>query len=365
MSDILSAEQKRPESTYETICKQECEWCAKGSSRTENFRGKYHHADELTKFSWKHCTASSCDAVLERLAAERDAAIQRAEVAAENVRWLVDKMDKLQKAADSADALRAGRQAYFDALVSIYAKLSGEASPTRPHMPKILDMISAQAEGIRVLREALSAAQEEFHLIRMKDCDRVYDPTLRFKIATALASTSQPATNSDGALKSENGKRPGDGGALPDGLLVHPLKTAAQPLLPGETVGQFGAARPSGSTLTSNPVAAPSETDQQHISAEVEAARNRIALELHQSYQDIQKTDVARELAQADLELARSQLSVILAQMNEGRASLRQVEEARFMENEKWIAFYDAQFNAERARLNILRQTGELMAALR
>jgi outer membrane protein len=106
------------------------------------------------------------------------------------------------------------------------------------------------------------------------------------------------------------------------------------------------------------------QTDQQHIRAEVEVTRNKIMLDLHQSYQDIQKTDIARELAQADLDLARSQLSVILAQMNEGRASLKQVEEARFAEDEKWIAFYDAQFNAERARLNVLRQTGELRAAL-
>src|SRR5580698_1259352 len=107
------------------------------------------------------------------------------------------------------------------------------------------------------------------------------------------------------------------------------------------------------------------ENDQQHIHAEVEVARNKIMLDIHQSYQDIHKADIARELAQADLDLARSQLSVILAQMNEGRASLRQVEEARFNENEKWIAFYDAQFSAERARLNVLRQTGELMAALK
>jgi outer membrane protein len=106
------------------------------------------------------------------------------------------------------------------------------------------------------------------------------------------------------------------------------------------------------------------ETDQQHIRAEVDVARNKIMLDIHQSYQEIQKSDLARELAQADLDLARSQLSVILAQMNEGRASLRQVEEARFNEDEKWIAFYDAQFNAERARLNVLRQTGELRAAL-
>lgn len=107
------------------------------------------------------------------------------------------------------------------------------------------------------------------------------------------------------------------------------------------------------------------EQDRLHIRAEADAARNRIALDIHQSYLEIHKSDAAKELAQADLDLARSQLSVVLAQMNEGRASLRQVEEARFNEDEKWIAFYDAQFSAERARLNVLRQTGELMAALR
>jgi outer membrane protein TolC len=106
------------------------------------------------------------------------------------------------------------------------------------------------------------------------------------------------------------------------------------------------------------------ENDQQHISREMEVERNKISLDLHQSYLDIHKSDVARELAQADLDLARSQLSVLLAQMNEGRASMSQIEQARFNENEKWIAFYDAQFNDERARLNVLRQTGELMAVL-
>jgi outer membrane protein TolC len=106
------------------------------------------------------------------------------------------------------------------------------------------------------------------------------------------------------------------------------------------------------------------ETDQLHINAEVQAARNKIMLDIHQSYQDIQKADIGKQLAQADLDLARSQLSVVLEQMNEGRATLSAVEEARFNEDEKWIAFYDAQFTVERARLNVLRQTGELRAAL-
>ena len=86
---------------------------------------------------------------------------------------------------------------------------------------------------------------------------------------------------------------------------------------------------------------------------------------MHQSYQDVEKAKLATQLAKAELDLAHEQLSILLAQMNEGRATLKQIEEARFVEEERWIAFYDAQFSTERARLNVLRQTGELMARLR
>ena len=106
------------------------------------------------------------------------------------------------------------------------------------------------------------------------------------------------------------------------------------------------------------------EVDEQHIHAEIEAARNKIILDVHQSYQEVAKANLANQLAKAEVDLAHSQLSILLAQMNEGRASLRQVEEARFNEDEKWIAFYDAQFASEKARLNVLKQTGELTAAL-
>ena len=107
-----------------------------------------------------------------------------------------------------------------------------------------------------------------------------------------------------------------------------------------------------------------SVTEQRRITAEMQAARSRIALDMHQSYQEIGKAEISRQLAQADLDLSRSQLSILLAQMAEGRASMAQIEEARSAESEKWIAFYDAQFAAARARLNVLRQTGDLRAAL-
>ena len=105
------------------------------------------------------------------------------------------------------------------------------------------------------------------------------------------------------------------------------------------------------------------ELEQRRLRAEMDSTRSRIALSVHQAYQDIAKAEGAAKLAQAELDLARTRLSVVLAQLAEGRTSLRQVEEARLNENEKWISFLDAQFNGERARLNVLHQTRELASA--
>jgi outer membrane protein len=109
---------------------------------------------------------------------------------------------------------------------------------------------------------------------------------------------------------------------------------------------------------------AQAESQSAHLTLELEAARNRISLQVHQCYQDIRKADDAREVSQADLEVARESLTILLAQMSEGRVSMRQVEDARVLESSKWAALYDAQFAAEKARLNLLRETGELMASI-
>ena len=47
-------------------------------------------------------------------------------------------------------------------------------------------------------------------------------------------------------------------------------------------------------------------------------------------------------MARLDLDVARDQLSILLAQLDEGRATAEQVDEARFVEQEKWIALYQA-----------------------
>jgi outer membrane protein TolC len=93
-------------------------------------------------------------------------------------------------------------------------------------------------------------------------------------------------------------------------------------------------------------------------------ARNKISSDLQASFREVKKAETAAEVARLDLDVAREQLSVNLAQMQEGRVLLRQVEESRVIENDKWIAFYDAQYNIEKARWNVLRLTGELTGAI-
>ncbi|MBV9771133.1 MAG: hypothetical protein JOZ32_16295, partial [Bryobacterales bacterium] len=70
-------------------------------------------------------------------------------------------------------------------------------------------------------------------------------------------------------------------------------------------------------------------------------------------------------VARLDLDYTRDQVSLLLAQLGEGRATQQQLDNARLTEQEKWIAFYDAQHAVENARLDLLRQTGTLQAALR
>ena len=92
--------------------------------------------------------------------------------------------------------------------------------------------------------------------------------------------------------------------------------------------------------------------------------RNQITADTHQSYRELRKAEDQRDVSRLDLEVAREQLSVNLALLQEGRIPMSQVEESRIAESGKWIAFYDAQYAVERARWNLARQTGDLLAAL-
>ncbi len=112
-------------------------------------------------------------------------------------------------------------------------------------------------------------------------------------------------------------------------------------------------------------LAAAAQTDVLELRTQLGQTRNRIQLDTGKSYGELKKAASAQEVARLDLDYARDQVSLLLAQLGEGRATQQQVDDARFVEQEKWIVFYDAQHLVENARLDLLRQTGTLQAALR
>ncbi len=109
---------------------------------------------------------------------------------------------------------------------------------------------------------------------------------------------------------------------------------------------------------------AQAKNEESRLRLELQSARSQVALESRRLYQQVKQAEAGRDVARLDLEVARDQVSVLLARMEEGKAALRQVEEARLAEDEKWMAFMNASYSLETARLNLLHQTGALLAAL-
>ena len=118
-----------------------------------------------------------------------------------------------------------------------------------------------------------------------------------------------------------------------------------------------------GRSATAYVVQAQADIDK--IRAQIGQTRSRITADLQHAYRDIRRTESAEKLARADLDLAREQLSLDLTRYDEGQVTMAQVEASRATEQEKWMVYYDTQHALEVARLNVLRQTGTLVAALR
>jgi len=107
------------------------------------------------------------------------------------------------------------------------------------------------------------------------------------------------------------------------------------------------------------------EIDSTRLRTEIKSVRGRISLDARRSFAELRNVEAAEEVARLDLEVTRKMLSLTLARFGEGRATLAEVASLRTGENEKWITFFESQSSRERARLNLLKQTGSLLSALR
>jgi outer membrane protein len=91
-----------------------------------------------------------------------------------------------------------------------------------------------------------------------------------------------------------------------------------------------------------------------------DAKRSEVSLDVRQKARQRREAEAAREVARLELDLAQQNTGILQAQFNEGRASLRDLEAAQLEQNDKWLAFLDADFARQQAQLALMQATGQV-----
>jgi len=85
-----------------------------------------------------------------------------------------------------------------------------------------------------------------------------------------------------------------------------------------------------------------------------------VSSEVRQKTRRMREMNATKEVARLELQLAQQTVAVLQSQLEEGKTNLRDVERARIDENDKWLAYLDANFGRQQAQLELLRAAGQL-----
>jgi len=94
--------------------------------------------------------------------------------------------------------------------------------------------------------------------------------------------------------------------------------------------------------------------------ATLASKRTQVSAEVRQKTRHLRERDAAKEVARLELQLAQQNIDVLQTQYSEGKVNLREVERARLEENDRWMAYLDANFQRQQAQLDLLRTAGQL-----
>jgi outer membrane protein TolC len=106
--------------------------------------------------------------------------------------------------------------------------------------------------------------------------------------------------------------------------------------------------------------AAQAKADAIRSSHEADVAKEKISLETLRVQRMVQELDASVEVAQLEYNLAQSDLQAIQVQMQSGTGTLRQEQDARSKVEQTYDALIDANFALDKARVQLLRNTGDL-----
>jgi len=94
--------------------------------------------------------------------------------------------------------------------------------------------------------------------------------------------------------------------------------------------------------------------------ASLTSKRTELTADVRQKTRRVREMDAAKEVARLELQLAQQNVAVLQAQFGEGKLNLRDMERARLDENDKWMAYLDANFQKQQAQLDLLKTAGQL-----
>ena len=94
--------------------------------------------------------------------------------------------------------------------------------------------------------------------------------------------------------------------------------------------------------------------------ATLSSKRAELSADVRQKTRRVREMNAAKEVARLELQLAQQNVAVLQAQFGEGKLNLRDMEKARLDENDKWMAYLDANFQKQQAQLDLLKTAGQL-----
>jgi outer membrane protein len=100
--------------------------------------------------------------------------------------------------------------------------------------------------------------------------------------------------------------------------------------------------------------------------AELQLAKKRseLSLDVRRKARQVRETDLAGDVARLELQLSQESLRILQVQFDQGRGTLKDLEAAHLDENDKWLAFLDANYARQQAQLELLRTTGQVAKVL-
>jgi outer membrane protein TolC len=88
--------------------------------------------------------------------------------------------------------------------------------------------------------------------------------------------------------------------------------------------------------------------------------KSEVSADVRLKTRRLRERDAAREVARLELQLAQQNVAVLQSQFSEGKLNLREIEKARLEENDKWMAYLDANFQRQEAQIELLKTAGQL-----